>query len=288
MVNEVNRGDVRDFLVSRRARLGPADVGLPVTGRRRVPGLRREEVATLAGVSTEWYTRLEKGHISDISADVLTAVARALRLDDEEREYLRELARVAGPERARSPRPAVALEPHVQWMLDAMTLAPAFVTNGRWDVLASNALARALYAPLLASDVTREHVNVARYHFLDPGARDFFADWADAAAIVVALLRTEAGRHPYDRDLRDLVDELSALSPDFRARWAAHDVRMYISGRKTFRHPTAGPIELFYSTVELPTIAADGPLMTVYAAEPGSESEDRLRLLTSGEFATPR
>ncbi|WP_033337778.1 helix-turn-helix domain-containing protein [Catenuloplanes japonicus] len=283
MNSETNRADVRDFLAGRRARLTPADVGLPTAGRRRVPGLRREEVATLAGVSTEWYTRLEKGHITGISTEVLDGVARALRLGHEEREYLNELARAARPGPARSRRPAVALEPRVQWMLDAMTLAPAFVTNGRWDVLASNALARALYAPLLDSDVARgaQDINVARYHFLDPGARGFFADWDYTTATVVALLRTEAGRYPHDRDLRELVDELSAASPEFRTRWAAHDVLIANSGRKTFCHPAAGPIALSYYTVELPVTAGDGPLMTVYSAEPGSVAEQRLRSLTA-------
>src|SRR5690242_16236058 len=161
-----NRAEIREFLASRRAKVSPEQVGLPAGGgKRRVPGLRREEVAVLAGVSTEWYTRLEKGHIVGVSEDVLAAVARALRLDEEERTYLSHLARASRPAGCPVPlRPEAPLPAQVQWMLDAMTLSPAFVTNGRWDVLAANALGRALYSPL------NGQVNIARYHFLDAGA----------------------------------------------------------------------------------------------------------------------
>ncbi len=287
-----NRADVRDFLAGRRARLTPRDVGLPSTGRRRVPGLRREEVALLAGVSTEWYTRLEKGHIVGVSASVLDGVARALRFDDEERDYLHELARATQPRR-NPDGPATqtqALVPSVQWMLDSMTMSPAFVTNGRWDVLASNALARSLFSPQLESPFSGEQVNVARYHFLDPGAQEFYADWDATSTIVVALLRAEAGRHPEDKVLRKLVEELSLLSPAFRTRWAAHQVRMRNSGRKAFRHPVAGTIALDYHTLELPSPASAGQLLTIYAAEPGSPAEDQLRLLAGHDRsdATPR
>ncbi|MFI5937400.1 helix-turn-helix transcriptional regulator [Actinoplanes sp. NPDC051494] len=278
MSNSDNRADVRDFLASRRARLSPAQVGLPPGGRRRVPGLRREEVAVLAGVSTEWYTRLEKGHIAGVSEDVLYAVARTLRLDDEERTYLFDLARAARPAGcAPARRRATELPREVQWMLDAMTMSAAIVTNGRWDVVASNALGRALYSPAF----TAGNPNLARYHFLDPGARDFYADWDTAAGIVVALLRTEAGRHPCDRDLRDLVGELSTVSPEFRTRWATHDILLHNRGAKTFQHPDAGPIELAYASLELPGPADAGHLLTVYTAEPGSRAQEKLAFLAS-------
>ncbi|MET0495872.1 MAG: helix-turn-helix transcriptional regulator [Actinoplanes sp.] len=280
MTSKDNRADVRDFLASRRARISPAQAGLPAGGRRRVPGLRREEVAVLAGVSSEWYTRLEKGHIAGVSEDVLDAVARALRLDDEERVYLFDLARLARPAgRGRGCRGSEPLPPQAQWMLDAMTMSAAFVTNGRWDIVAGNALGRALYAPMFAGEANR--ANIARYHFLDPGAHYFYGDWEGAATTVVALLRTEAGRYPCDSELRELIGELSTVSPDFRSRWAAHDILLRNRGTKTFRHPVVGPIELAYHSMELPTSTEAPHVLTSYTAEPGSASEEQLRLLAS-------
>jgi transcriptional regulator with XRE-family HTH domain len=273
-----NRADVRDFLAARRARLRPEQVGLPAGNRRRVTGLRREEVAILAGVSAEWYTRLEKGHITGVSEDVLASVSRALRLDEDEQTYLLDLARAARSSAAhagcRQWREA-ALPEQVQWMLDAMTMAAAVVTNGRWDVLASNALGRALYGSALSSG------NLARYHFTDPGAHDFYADWGSAATIVVALLRPEAGRNPCDLDLRDLVDELSTASPDFRTRWAAHDILLHNHGTKSFRHPDVGTIELAYHSMELPTVSDGSAFLTTYTAAPGSASEEKFKVLAS-------
>lgn len=189
-----NRDDIRDFLASRRARITPEQVGLPPGGgRRRVPGLRREEVAVLAGVSTDWYTRLEKGHISGVSEDVLEAVARALQLDDAERTYLFDLARAARPTKRTPPRrrKQAKVRPRVQWMLDSMTSSAAFVRNGRMDILAINPLGRALYSPMFVDE--RKPANLARFHFLDPSAQDFVPDWDGAANITVALLRAEAG-----------------------------------------------------------------------------------------------
>jgi len=283
-----NRSDIRDFLATRRARLTPDQVGLPGGGgRRRVPGLRREEVAVLAGVSTEWYTRLEKGHITGVSDDVLEAVARALRLDRAERIYLFELARAARPAARTAPRRRRRSEvpPRVQWMLDSMTGSAAFVCNGRLDVLAANALARALYSPVLSSG--GRSANIARYQFLDAGAHEYFPDWDGAANVTVALLRTEAGRDPHNDELRQLVGELSTLSEEFRIRWAAHNVRIHHSGSKQFNHPEVGPLDLVYHSVDL---AADdaGPLaLTIYTAEPGSASEERFRLLASWAASRP-
>jgi transcriptional regulator with XRE-family HTH domain len=276
-----NRSDIRDFLATRRARLTPEQVGLPTGGgRRRVPGLRREEVAVLAGVSTEWYTRLEKGHISGVSEDVLEAVARALQLDEAERTYLFDLARAARPaNRTPRRRKQAQVRPRVQWMLDSMTGSAAFVRNGRMDILAINALGKALYSPMFADD--RRPVNLARFHFLDPRAHDFVPDWDGAANVTVALLRTEAGRDPHNKDLRQLVGELSTLSEEFRARWAAHNVRIHHAGKKQFNHPEVGPLDLVYHSLDL---AADDDWvldLTVYTAEPGTDSEDRLKLLAS-------
>ncbi|MFE9674563.1 helix-turn-helix transcriptional regulator [Streptomyces sp. NPDC006259] len=279
-----NRADIRDFLARRRAQLTPEQVGLPTSGRRRVPGLRREEVAVLAGVSTEWYTRLEKGHISGVSEDVLDAVARTLQLDDDERTYLFDLAKAAQPTPAsRRRRKAVDVPPRVQWLLDSMTLSAAFVTNGRLDIVATNRLARTLFAPLFASPTTdgQGRPNFARYWFLDDDSADFAADWDGAATTTAALLRAEAGRYPNDKALRELIGELSTLSPEFRARWASHNVRIHHGGVKRFHHPDAGDLELTYQPLDLPMSAREAHSLTIYTAEPGSPSEDGLRLLAS-------
>jgi transcriptional regulator with XRE-family HTH domain len=280
-----NRSDIRDFLASRRARITPEQAGLlPGGGRRRVPGLRREEVAVLAGVSTEWYTRLEKGHITGVSEDVLEAVARALQLDEAERTYLLDLARAARPSRTPQRRSRAQLQPRVQWMLDSMTGSAAFVANGRLDIVAANPLGRALHAPLF--DVPGRPANFARFQFLDPRAHDFYPDWEGAANVTVALLRAEAGRYPNDAQLPELVGELSTVSEEFRTRWAAHNVRIHHNGAKSFRHPVVGPLDLGYYTLELPTEAHRGLRLTIYPAEPGTPSEDALRLLASWAVTT--
>ncbi len=290
-VEEVdNRAEIRDFLAGRRARITPEQAGLlPGGGRRRVPGLRREEVAVLAGVSTDWYTRLEKGHIAGVSEDVLEAVARALQLDEAERTHLFNLARAAKPTRTPPRRGKARIQPRVQWMLDSMTGSAAFVANGRLDILATNTLGWALHSPVF--DDPRRPANFARFQFLDPRARDYYSDWESAANVTVALLRTEAGRDPHDRDLRELVGELSTVSEEFRTRWAAHDVRIHHNGAKQFRHPVVGTLGLSYHTLDLPTEDHAGLRLTIYTAEPGSPSEDALKLLaswgaTSGQHRT--
>ncbi|MFJ7998150.1 helix-turn-helix domain-containing protein [Streptomyces sp. NPDC096310] len=279
-----NRADIRDFLATRRAKITPEQAGLPTSGRRRVPGLRREEVAVLAGLSTEWYTRLERGHISGVSEDVLDAVARALKLDEDERTYLFDLARAAQPP-SRTPRrrKAVDIPPRVQWLLDSMTLSAAYVTNGRLDVVATNALARALFSPLFDSPTADERgrPNFARYWFLDPGAPDFVGDWEGAADATVALLRAEAGRYPRDKALRELIGELSTVSTEFRTRWAAHDVRIHHGGAKHFQHPDAGPLDLVYQPLDLAVSPREAHSLIIYTAEPGTPDEDRLKLLAS-------
>ncbi|WP_194924011.1 helix-turn-helix transcriptional regulator [Catenulispora pinisilvae] len=284
-----NRGEIRHFLASRRARITPAQAGLPTSARRRVAGLRREEVAVLAGVSAEWYTRLEKGHIGGVSEDVLAAVARALRLDDDERTYLFDLARSSRPKsRTPSRRRDVEVPPRVQWLLDAMTMSSAFIRDGRTDVVASNALARALHAPMFDSATAdqRGRPNIARYIFLDPGAQDFFADWDAAGNATAALLRAEAGREPHDRALRELVGELCTLSPEFRSVWAAHDVLIRHDGSKRLQHPDVGQLELTFQSLDLPLSGPAVHNLITYTAEPGTPSEDRLKLLASWA-ATP-
>ncbi len=272
-----NRTEIRDFLATRRAKLTPEQVGLPAGGRRRVPGLRREEVAVIAGVSTDWYIRLEKGHISGVSDDVLDAVARALQLSDAEREHLFNLARAAKPSRTPRRRAKAQIPASVQRVLDSMAGTAAFVRNGRLDILASNQLGRALYAPVL--DHPAHRGNIARFDFLDPRAAGYYPDYDGALSIAVALLRTEAGRNPHDKDLTDLIGELATQSEAFRVRWGAHDVRTHRGGVKTFNHPVVGHLELAYDSMEL--VAAPGLVLTAYTAEPATASADALALLAS-------
>jgi transcriptional regulator with XRE-family HTH domain len=281
-----NRSDIRDFLAGRRARITPEQAGLlRGGGRRRVAGLRREEVAVLAGVSTDWYTRLEKGHIAGVSEDVLEAVARALQLDEAERTYLFDLARAAAkPNRTPQRRSKAPIQPRVQWMLDSMTGSAAFVANGRLDILATNTLGRALHSPMF--DSPQRPANFARFQFLDPRAHDYYQDWEGATTITVALLRAEAGRRPHDTQLRELVGELSTVSDEFRTRWAAHDVRIHHNGAKQFHHPVVGTLDLGYCTLDLPTQDPPDLRLTIYTAEPGSPSEDGLKVLASWAATT--
>jgi transcriptional regulator with XRE-family HTH domain len=273
------RSEIREFLTSRRARITPEQVGLPTYGSRRVPGLRREEVAVLAGVSVPYYTRLERGDMSGVSESVLEALSRALQLDDAERAHLFDLARAAqptaSPRRRRQARERV--RPAAQQILDAMTGAAAFVRNGRLDVLAANQLGRALYSEMYLAP-TRP-VNTARFVFLDPRAPDFYDDWEDAATGCAAVLRSEAGRDPHDRNLSDLVGELSTKSEAFRTHWASHNVRFHVNGVKHFHHPVVGPLTLNFERLEL---AADSGLtIFTYTAEPGSRDDEALKLLGS-------
>ncbi len=272
------KSEIREFLTSRRARLTPDEVGLTSYGPRRVPGLRREEVAVLAGVSVPYYTRLERGNLSGVSESVLEALTRALQLDEAERAHLFDLARAAQPTTPARRRPRrERIRPSVQRMLDAITGAPAAVLNGRLDMLATNTLARALYSEMYVDPV--RPVNHARFVFLSPRAADFYGDWERAADDTVAILRTEAGRDPYDRDLSDLVGELSTRSEAFRTRWAAHNVRIHRTGTKAFHHPVVGDLALTYEMLELS--ADSGLAVLTYTAEPGSKSAEALDLLGS-------
>jgi transcriptional regulator with XRE-family HTH domain len=272
------RSEIREFLTSRRARLKAADVGLPDFGPRRVPGLRREEVAVLAGVSVPYYTRLERGDVAGVSDSVLDALARALRLDDAERSHLFDLARavqpLAPPQRRRSAKHRI--RPSVQQILDAMTGVPAVLSNERQDFLAANALARALFVDMFDG---QECPNSARFIFLDRRARDLYPDWDSVARDVVGALRSAAGRKPDDRALSDLVGELSTRSEEFRRYWARHDVRFHFSGVKRLHHPQVGAMELRYEGLE---VVFDTDL-TIYAytADPGTRSADALALLAT-------
>jgi transcriptional regulator with XRE-family HTH domain len=271
--------EIREFLTSRRARITPEKAGLTSYGSRRVPGLRREEVAVLAGVSAPYYTRLERGDMSGVSESVLDALARALELDDAERAHLFDLARAAQPTAARPRRRQAKqrVRAEVQWSLDAITGAAAFVGNERLDLLAENQLGRALFSELYAAPA--RPVNTARFIFLDPRAGAFFGDWDRVAAESVAILRSAAGRDPYNRDLSDLVGELATQSEAFRTRWAAHNVRFHNTGVKHLNHPVVGELYLTFNRLDL---AADpGLTIFTYTAEPGSRSEEALKLLGS-------
>ncbi len=270
--------ELSQFLTSRRAKVTPEQVGLPSYGQRRVPGLRREEVASLAGVSVEYYRRLERGNATGASELVLDGLADALRLDDAERSHLFDLTRAANtviPRRRRRTGTA-RLRPVVQQILDCID-APATLSNERGDYVAANPLGRALYAPLF--DSSEQPPNSARFTFLDPAAQTFFIDWDTAARDLVATLRALAGRDPHDRALSDLVGELSTRSDTFRTWWAAHDVRHHRTGTKRIHHPVVGDLDLSYEVMHL---AADTTLrLAVFTAEPGSRSAETLRLLGS-------
>lgn len=272
--------DIREFLASRRAKISPQQAGLPAFGgNRRVPGLRREEVALLAGVSIDYYVRLERGRLAGASEEVLDAVAGALQLDDAERAHLHDLARAAAkrPTR-RAKRPRGPLPDSVLRILNSMSDCPAFISNGRLDILATNPLCRALYSPLHTSD-TRRPVNIARFQFLNPAGRDFFPHWEEAVNTTVSLLRTEAGRAPGDTELTGLIGELVTRSDEFRTAWAKHNVRLHYTGRKAFHHPAVGEITLDFDAMELP--AQPGLTLTAYSAPPHTPDHDRIQLLAA-------
>ncbi|HET6270708.1 MAG TPA: helix-turn-helix transcriptional regulator [Arthrobacter sp.] len=278
-----SQNDVREFLRSRRAKVTPQQVNLMAGSNRRVPGLRREEVATLASVSVDYYARLERGNLTGVSDEVLEAVAHALRLDDAETAHLFDLARAAQtrPAHRRRAAPPQQVRPSLQRFMDAAG-APTWVRNERMDFIAANALGRALYAPLLSDPV--RPANSARFMFLRPEARTFYPEWEQVANDVVAILRSYAGQHPHDKGLTDLIGELATRSEEFRTRWAAHNVRFHRTGLKRLRHPVVGDLELSYEAMELP--ANPGWTMFAYTAEPGSATDERLKLLASWDATT--
>jgi transcriptional regulator with XRE-family HTH domain len=274
------RAQIREFLATRRARITPEQAGLPTYGgdRRRVPGLRRSEVASLAGISPEYMTKLERGNATGVSESVIEGLTHALQLDEAERAHLEDLLRTAGSSRPPRRRPArQRVRPTVQRILDSMAGAPAFVLNGRLDVLAANDLGVALYSPVFADAV--RPANTARFVFLDPHATEFFRDYDKAANDTVALLRAEAGRDPYDRDLSDLIGQFSTRSEEFGRRWAAHNVRIHTSGVKLLHHPVVGDLDLPFESFPLP--ADPSQSLLIYTAEPGSATQDALSLLAS-------
>jgi len=274
-----NLDSVKEFLSSRRAKITPDKAGLPAYGgNRRVPGLRREEVAMLAGVSVDYYNRLERGNLQGVSESVLDSISKALQLDEAEHAHLFDLARAANmsPSKRRKSSPQ-KVRPSVQRLLDSMTDAPAWVRNNRHDFLAGNSLAFALYADMFIDPV--RPANAARFVFLSEKAKDFWPNWERTADDIVAMLRSEAGSNPYDRDLSDLIGELSTRSETFRTRWAAHNVRFHRTGIKHLHHAEVGDLELSYEAMEL--TSDPGLTFLAYTAEPGSPSADALKVLAS-------
>ncbi|MFE9633714.1 helix-turn-helix transcriptional regulator [Streptomyces sp. NPDC006463] len=271
------RTELGEFLRSRRARLRPEDVGLPDYGRRRrVPGLRREELAQLAGVSVAYYTRLEQGGGTNVSAEVLNAIARALRLDGSEQAHLMHLARPKARRRRQSHRPQ-QVRPELRTLMDAMEGVPAYLVGHRQDVIGWNRLAAAVFGDF--GRLPAAERNLVRLVFLDPATAELYADWECRACEVVSNLRMYAGQHPDDEQLSALVGELSVKDEEFRRLWAAHTVADKTHGVKRLRHPLVGEMHLAFETLRLPDDPAQS-LVTFHAA-PGSPSADALRLLTS-------
>ena len=276
-----NHGDLSEFLVSRRAKLSPQEAGLPdFGGRRRVPGLRREEVALMAGMSAEYYKRIERGNATGVSETVLDGISRALQLDEAEHSHLYDLIRTANAgihPRQRRPARKAQLSSSLQQTIDAMSTVPVFVQNGRLDAVATNRLGHALFSVMFED--ARPPVNAARFVFLDQQAQTFYRDWEANARQIVAILRAEAGRSPYDRQLSDLVGELSTRSDLFRKLWGAHDVREHRTGIKSVHHPIVGDLDLTFQGMDL--VSDRGLQILVFSAEPGSASHEGLQLLSN-------
>lgn len=272
-----NRAEVSAFLKSRRAKITPEQAGLPVYGHRRVPGLRRGEVAMLAGVSVEYYTRMERGDLSGVSDSVLDALSQALRLDDTERDHLYALARAASatPAKVRRRPKKATVRPSVLRILEGLHDQPAYLRNNRMDILAANPLARAL----LNEVFEQEPANTCRFVFLDPRAPRLYPDWERVARDGVGVLRVEAAKNPYDRELSNLIGELSTRSDAFRRMWGAHDVHVFTEGVKRFHHPAVGEMQLVHESLDLP--GDQGLSITVYSADPGTAAADALKLLAS-------
>jgi transcriptional regulator with XRE-family HTH domain len=277
------KDDLRNFLATRRAKLTPQQAGLPVYGaNRRVTGLRREEVALLAGISVEYYTRLERGNVGGVSDSVLDGLCHALQLDDAERDHLHRLVRAVSTHRPSRRSPAIKrVRPTIQRVLDLMP-TPAYLRNGRFDILAANDLGRALYSPLYEESDTP---NSARFAFLNPAAPEFFLDFDKVQDDAVAYLRAEAGRDPYEKELQDLIGELSTRSERFRQRWAAHDVRYHRSGAKRLHHPLVGDLTLDFEALELP--GDEGQRLNIYTAAPHTRAAEALTLLASWTLPQP-
>lgn len=271
--------------MSRREKVTPEQVGLPAHGKRRVSGLRRGEVAALAGVSVEYYTRLERGNLNGVSDSVLDSISRALLLDDTERSHLSNLARAANTSRSpKGKRPASPSEiaPIVRRIVDAMPTLPAFVQNNRFDVLHANPLGHALYSEMFEQQGTP--VNTVRFVFLSPAARRFYADWETVARTAVGALRVEAGKDPFDTELSNLIGELSTRSDAFRVMWGSNDVGAFRDGIKRLRHPVVGELDLEHEALPVPGSA--GLSITVYSPPPDSPAQDGLTLLATWSLAS--
>ena len=270
--------EIAGFLRSRRAALTPEYAGLEADGRaRRVTGLRRDEVARLAGVSTEYYTRLEQGRAANPSAEVVQALARALQLDASECEHLADLLLPAHGSARRAPARVQRVRPGLYLMLETLSHVPAFILGRRTDVLAANHLAKAVLTDFDALPATRR--NLARYYLLDPQARERVGEWEKIAAETVAILRLEAGHYPDDRALADLVGELTLKSPEFTGWWNDHRVLRRTHGAKHYYHPVAGEIHFSYESFQAP--GDPDQTLCVYNVEPGSNSAQALRLISS-------
>ncbi|ALE07768.1 XRE family transcriptional regulator [Arthrobacter sp. ERGS1:01] len=280
-----NSQDVREFLTSRRSRITPAQTGLPAYGgTRRVPGLKREEVAMLTGVSTEYYARLERGNLRGVSESVLESLAGALRLDEAERAHLLDLARAAAPSPAAGPRRSrTEVRPGIQRLLAGMTGTPAYVRNSRMDIMAANSACFTLYAGIFSPEALP--LNLARFMFLDPRAREFFLEWTTLADDLAAALRGEAGRSPHDRALASLIGDLATGSTEFSKRWARHNVRFHRTARKRLHNQLVGDIELTGESLEIP---GEGLTIIAYTAEPGSRAQEQLEFLASWSTAGKR
>jgi transcriptional regulator with XRE-family HTH domain len=248
-----------------------------------VPGLKREEVAMLAGVSTEYYARLERGNLRGVSESVLESLARTLQLDEAERAHLLELAKAAAPSGASGTRRVRAeVRPSIERILAGMTGTPAYIRNARMDILAANNLCFALYTGILNPGALP--LNLARFMFLDPRAQDFFVEWDTLADDLTAALRSEAGRRPHDRALNSLIGDLATGSAEFSVRWARHNVRFHRTARKTLRCPLVGEIELTGDALDLP---GEDLTLIAYTAEPGCHAQEQLDFLTSWSIARP-
>lgn len=269
--------ELSDFLRSRRARVKPEQAGITAGASRRVPGLRREEVALSAGLSVDYYIRLERGRVANASEAVLEAVSRALRLDDTERAHLFNLARPQSVVRSSKPAVPRRLRPGVYALLEVLRDTPAMIVDGHMDVLAANRMACALFIDFEAMPA-RER-NLARFIFLDPAARELFIDWDAAARMIVTGLHLYAGRHPNDPQLAELIDQLSAADDDFRRWWTAQDVEKFAHGTRRYRHPLLGEVTLDHETLIFP--GEPEQWLIVNTAEPGSPSSQALQVLAS-------
>jgi transcriptional regulator with XRE-family HTH domain len=269
----VERGALGEFLRNRRGRVAPADVGLPPgAGRRQTPGLRREELATLAGVSVDYYIRLERGRDTNPGAAVLDALASALRLDEDERAHLHALARNAAGRPARPARPVAGVRPGLRLLLDSVRPTPGYVLSPTSDVLAANPEGYRLLAGIEQWPAPRR--NLIRYVFVHPAARALFLPWRRMAEDCVAHLRTVAAADPDSPELARLVAELSGAE-EFAALWRHYDVRVKSGARRTFQHPGVGRLEL---TSEILT-APDGQRFVAFQADPGTPDRDAVALL---------